>query len=111
MSERKELDVLDVRRPKKIKPKSDAKPKKRITYETTTVVLALICSFMAIFIAYMYGKIICNTPGTYIATFVFAPFFLWLGILYICDKVTKEKTPADDGQSNSKGRANRQCDY
>lgn len=109
MSERKEIQVPDVSRPKKVKPKP--KRKKRITYETTTVVLALICSFMVIFIAYMYGKIICDTIGTYIATFVFAPFFLWLGILYICDKFAKEKTPADDGQSNSKGKTNRQCDY
>lgn len=109
MSERKEIQVPDISRPKKVKPK--AKVKKRITYETTTVVLAIVCSLMGIWIGYTDGFFVANTLGQKIALFIILPFFILLGICNLCDKVTKEKTPADDGQSNSKGRANRQFDY
>lgn len=99
----KELDVLDVRRPKKLKIKAKSKPKKRITYENTTVVLAMICSFMAIWIGYTDGFFVANTLGQKFALFIVLPFFVLLGICYLCDKLVQEKTPADDGQSQSRG--------
>lgn len=99
----KELDVLDVRRPKKLKIKAKSKPKKRITYENTTVVLAIICSFMAIWIIHTVGLISWFNTAQMIIVLVVIPFFMTCGICYLCDKLVQEKTPADDGQSQSRG--------
>lgn len=97
MSEKKELDVLDVRRPKR------TKPKKRITYENTTVVLAIICSFMGVWIGYTKGVFVAETIADKILLFILLPLFVLLGICYLCDKAVKEKAPADDHQSKSRG--------
>lgn len=92
----KELDVLDVRRSKKSQPKR----RKMITYETTTVWLAIICGAMATWILQKQGLITWDGELQKYGIIIVDLLCITLSICYVCEKLVKghnkEKTPADD---------------